>query len=129
MKSNNDPIAEADVYRAYGRTAQAAEILQQALKAQPERATEFQAKLMEIQQTPSTETIRGEMPKVIWIPIAASIINFLGIAMLDWSVWPGAVLLVGILFGVVWWLHTEAKQQALLLRHKETAKEADKNSI
>ena len=42
-----DPIAEADVYIAYGREAQAEEILKEALKRQPERQA-IRLKLMEI---------------------------------------------------------------------------------
>ena len=42
-----DPIAEADVYIAYGREAQAEEILKEALKRQPERQA-IRAKLLEI---------------------------------------------------------------------------------
>lgn len=42
-----DPVAEADVYMAYGRDAQAEEILQDALKADPTR-TAIHLKLLEI---------------------------------------------------------------------------------
>ena len=42
-----DPVAEADVYIAYGREAQAIEILKDALRAQPERNT-VRVKLLEI---------------------------------------------------------------------------------
>ncbi|MEI7446236.1 MAG: FimV/HubP family polar landmark protein [Burkholderiales bacterium] len=42
-----DPIAEADVYIAYGREAQAEEILKEALKRQPDRQA-IRAKLLEI---------------------------------------------------------------------------------
>ncbi|MCL4745379.1 MAG: pilus assembly protein FimV, partial [Burkholderiaceae bacterium] len=42
-----DPIAEAEVYIAYGREAQAEEILREALKKQPERQA-IRAKLLEI---------------------------------------------------------------------------------
>ena len=42
-----DPIAEADVYIAYGREAQAEEILKEALKRQQERQA-IRLKLMEI---------------------------------------------------------------------------------
>lgn len=42
-----DPVAEADVYMAYGRDAQAEEILQDALKADPERKAIY-LKLLEI---------------------------------------------------------------------------------
>ncbi len=42
-----DPIAEADVYIAYGREAQAEEILKEALKRQPERQA-IRLKLLEI---------------------------------------------------------------------------------
>jgi len=42
-----DPIAEADVYIAYGREAQAEEILKEALKRQPERQA-IRAKLLDI---------------------------------------------------------------------------------
>ncbi len=42
-----DPVAEADVYLAYGRDLQAEEILKEALRAAPER-TAVQVKLLEI---------------------------------------------------------------------------------
>jgi pilus assembly protein FimV len=42
-----DPVAEADVYMAYGRDAQAEEILQDALRADPERVAIY-LKLLEI---------------------------------------------------------------------------------
>jgi pilus assembly protein FimV len=42
-----DPVAEADVYIAYGRDAQAEEILKEALRNQPDR-TAVRAKLLEI---------------------------------------------------------------------------------
>ncbi len=42
-----DPVAEADVYMAYGRDAQAEEILQDALKTDPKRAAIY-LKLLEI---------------------------------------------------------------------------------
>ena len=42
-----DPIAEADVYMAYGRDAQAEEILKDALKKDPQRQ-EIYLKLLEI---------------------------------------------------------------------------------
>ena len=42
-----DPIAEAEVYIAYGREAQAEEILREALRKQPERQA-IRAKLLEI---------------------------------------------------------------------------------
>jgi pilus assembly protein FimV len=42
-----DPVAEADVYIAYGRDAQAEEILKEALRTQPERDA-VRAKLLEI---------------------------------------------------------------------------------
>ena len=42
-----DPIAEAEVYIAYGREAQAEEILKEALKRQPDRQA-IRAKLLEI---------------------------------------------------------------------------------
>ena len=42
-----DPVAEADVYVAYGREEQAEEILKEALRTQPDRAT-VRVKLLEI---------------------------------------------------------------------------------
>ena len=42
-----DPVAEADVYLAYGRDLQAEEILKEALRAQPERLA-IRLKLMEV---------------------------------------------------------------------------------
>jgi pilus assembly protein FimV len=42
-----DPVAEADVYIAYGRDAQAEEILKEALRTQPDRAA-VRGKLLEI---------------------------------------------------------------------------------
>jgi pilus assembly protein FimV len=45
-----DPVAEADVYIAYGRDAQAEEILKEALRTQPDR-TAVRGKLLEIYST------------------------------------------------------------------------------
>lgn len=45
-----DPVAEADVYIAYGRDAQAEEILKEALRTQPERQA-VRVKLLEIYAT------------------------------------------------------------------------------
>lgn len=59
-----DPVAEADVYMAYGRDAQAEEILQDALKADPGRAAIY-LKLLEIhaqrRSTRQFETVAGEL--------------------------------------------------------------------
>lgn len=59
-----DPVAEADVYMAYGRDIQAEEILQDALKADPERAAIY-LKLLEIyaqrQDVRQFETIASEL--------------------------------------------------------------------
>jgi len=59
-----DPVAEADVYIAYGREAQAEEILKEALKIQPERQA-IRLKLLEMysarSDSASFETIAGEM--------------------------------------------------------------------
>ena len=59
-----DPIAEADVYIAYGREAQAEEILKEALKRQPERQA-IRTKLLEIysgrKDGRSFETLAREM--------------------------------------------------------------------
>jgi pilus assembly protein FimV len=59
-----DPIAEADVYIAYGREAQAEEILKEALKRQPERQA-IRAKLLEIysgrKDARTFETLAREM--------------------------------------------------------------------
>ena len=43
----NDPIAEADIYIAYGRFNQAADLLQNALNGEPQR-TDLRLKLMEV---------------------------------------------------------------------------------
>jgi pilus assembly protein FimV len=59
-----DPIAEADVYIAYGREAQAEEILKEALKRQPERQA-IRLKLLEIyagrKDTRAFETVARDM--------------------------------------------------------------------
>lgn len=59
-----DPIAEADVYMAYGRDAQAEEILKEALNKTPERH-EIRLKLLEIyaarKNVTSFETVAGEL--------------------------------------------------------------------
>lgn len=59
-----DPIAEADVYIAYGREAQAEEILKEALKIQPERQA-IRLKLLEVysnrNDSAAFETVAGEM--------------------------------------------------------------------
>ena len=59
-----DPVAEADVYMAYGRDAQAEEILLDALKNEPERQA-IRAKLLEIyaqrRNMLQFETVAGEL--------------------------------------------------------------------
>jgi pilus assembly protein FimV len=59
-----DPVAEADVYMAYGRDAQAEEILQDALKVDPGRAAIY-LKLLEIyaqrRSTRQFETVASEL--------------------------------------------------------------------
>jgi Flp pilus assembly protein TadB len=111
MKTESDPIAEADVYMAYGRSAQAAEILQQGIKDQPARTAEFQAKLMQIQQSPSEAIIRKKMPKILFIPVLIGVLNFMGIVVFNWPIWPGALLLLVVMVLVVKWLLHQAKQQ------------------
>lgn len=59
-----DPVAEADVYIAYGRDAQAEEILKEALRTQPDRNT-VRVKLLEIyvnrKDVRSFETLASEL--------------------------------------------------------------------
>jgi len=59
-----DPIAEAEVYMAYGRDAQAEEILKEAMNKDPNRH-EIQLKLLEIyagrKNTGAFETLAGEL--------------------------------------------------------------------
>ena len=59
-----DPVAEADVYIAYGRDAQAEEILKEALRAQPDRHA-VRLKLLEIyakrQDVKTFETVATEL--------------------------------------------------------------------
>jgi len=59
-----DPVAEADVYIAYGRDAQAEEILKEALRAQPDRHA-VRLKLLEIyakrQDAKQFETVASEL--------------------------------------------------------------------
>jgi len=59
-----DPIAEAEVYMAYGRDAQAEEILKEAMSKDPNRH-EIQLKLLEIyagrKNTAAFETLAGEL--------------------------------------------------------------------
>jgi pilus assembly protein FimV len=59
-----DPVAEADVYIAYGRDAQAEEILKEALRTQPERNA-VRVKLLEIyanrKDVRSFETLASEL--------------------------------------------------------------------
>lgn len=113
MKNENDPIAEADVYIAYGRTAQAAEILQQAIKAQPAREAEFQAKLTEIRQSPSEEIIRASMPKIFWLPIAIGIIlYFISLFIESMPGWPGWLVLFATAISVELWRVNQTKQIA-----------------
>lgn len=64
MGSDVDPIAEADVYIAYGRDEQAEEILREALHQQPERL-DLRLKLLEIyrhrQDVSAFETVASEL--------------------------------------------------------------------
>ena len=62
-----DPIAEAEVYIAYGREAQAEEILKEALRRQPDRQA-IRAKLLEIlsgrKDTDGFNQVAGEMHRM-----------------------------------------------------------------
>ncbi len=84
-----DPIAEADVYIAYGREAQAEEILKEALKRQPERQA-IRAKLLEIysgrkdarsfealarEMHEMTEGRNEEWPKVVTMGLSLDPVN------------------------------------------------------
>jgi len=71
-----DPIAEAEVYMAYGRDAQAEEILREAITKNPDRH-EIRLKLLEIyaarRNTSAFERVAGQMyaalggsPSVVW---------------------------------------------------------------
>jgi pilus assembly protein FimV len=74
-----DPIAEAEVYMAYGRDAQAEEILKDAIAKEPKRY-ELHLKLLEIlagrKDSSAFETIAGEMYSTlgssdpVWIKVA-----------------------------------------------------------
>lgn len=74
-----DPIAEAEVYMAYGRDAQAEEILKDAIAKEPQRY-ELHLKLLEIianrKDTASFETIAGELYSTLgsndptWLKVA-----------------------------------------------------------
>ncbi|MCA1924725.1 MAG: hypothetical protein LDL16_00420 [Thiobacillus sp.] len=63
-----DPIAEADVYMAYGRDAQAEEILKEAIVKNPDRH-EIRLKLLEIyaarRNTAAFETVAGDLLAVL----------------------------------------------------------------
>jgi pilus assembly protein FimV len=75
-----DPIAEAEVYMAYGRDAQAEEILKEAIAKEPKRY-ELHLKLLEIyagrKDTAAFETIAGELYSTLgssdpmWAKVAA----------------------------------------------------------
>ena len=78
--SDVDPISEADVYMAYGRDAQAEEILKDAIAKEPRRF-ELHQKLLEIyakhKNTVAFETLAGELyatlgaTSPIWLGVAA----------------------------------------------------------
>lgn len=78
--SDVDPISEADVYMAYGRDAQAEEILKDAIGKEPRRY-ELHQKLLEIyakhKNTVAFETLAGELyatlgaTSPIWLGVAA----------------------------------------------------------
>jgi pilus assembly protein FimV len=78
--SDVDPISEADVYMAYGRDAQAEEILKDAIAKEPRRY-ELHQKLLEIyakhKNTVAFETLAGELyatlgaTSPIWLGVAA----------------------------------------------------------
>ena len=57
-----DPIAEADVYMAYGRDAQAEEILKEALQKDANRIP-VHAKLLEIYAQPQGHARRSSRPR------------------------------------------------------------------
>ena len=51
-----DPLAEAEVYLAYGRLKEAVEILKDAIQAHPGRRIEIEAKLRELEGLPPPVT-------------------------------------------------------------------------
>lgn len=75
-----DPLAEAEVYMAYGRDEQAEEVLKEAVKKDPQRH-QLKLKLLEIyrnrKDTSAFETLAeelypadGQVPKEIWLRVA-----------------------------------------------------------
>jgi Tfp pilus assembly protein FimV len=50
LASSGDPLRDAESYLAYGRKAQAIDILNTAIQRTPSRAAEFRKKISEIQQ-------------------------------------------------------------------------------
>jgi hypothetical protein len=47
-----DPLMEAEVYVAYGRKAQAIEVLEEAIRLQPDRRKEFESRVRELKGSP-----------------------------------------------------------------------------
>jgi Flp pilus assembly protein TadB len=100
MKSESDPIAEADVYLAYGRSAQAIEIFQQGIKEQPACVAAFQAELSELENTDTKAPIGKKIPKVFFVPILAGVIlYFVSLSVKGFPAWSGWLVLFGTAIG------------------------------
>lgn len=66
-----DPIAEAEVYMAYGRDAQAEEILKDAMQKDPERQ-ELKLKLLEIYQATGNKAAFESLASEVYAKVGAS---------------------------------------------------------
>jgi len=66
-----DPIAEAEVYMAYGRDAQAEEILKDAMQKDPERQ-ELKLKLLEIYQATGNKVAFESLASEVYAKVGAS---------------------------------------------------------
>ena len=83
MGKSVDPINEANVFLAYGRHAQAAEVLESAIKEDPTRE-DLKLKLTEIKNTPRSNFGLSEKQRII---IFTSLIIATLLKFLDYETW------------------------------------------
>jgi hypothetical protein len=106
MNMDIDPLANAEVYIAYGRTEQAKEILRKAIEFHPERAAEFQAKLKEIEENRAVVDPSKKFPKPFFVLIFGGfLLNVIGAFGNVWFERLGWFMIFAAAAGIgLWWL-------------------------
>ncbi len=83
-----DAVKAAQTYARWGRFAQARQTLQEGIRKQPNRQTEFEQALQEIALMENTsEPGRVKAPGIQWFKYGAALMTALGAAFIAYSVW------------------------------------------